>query len=74
MKKLNFHSIQLNRIKGLINATFIGYERTKDSYSLKVKKKGFETKWFPLHGTPEDVTMERYLELNKTLQDYYGTL
>lgn len=65
------HSNWLNRIKVSLGASYVSYDRYNDVYHLKVIKDK-EAKYFPLTGTPNDVTPQRYVELTKQLLEYYG--
>jgi hypothetical protein len=70
---LNYHSIFLEQIKKSCGASFVGFEREKDSYSIKVIKNK-ETSLFPMVGSPEFATPQGYNEVLKTITEYYATL
>lgn len=68
---MNYHSYFLNNIRKEIGASFVAFERNKDSYSLKVVKDG-RTDLHPLTGSPDDVTPERYEEVSNQLKTLYN--
>lgn len=63
MKQLSYHNFYLNEIKKRSKAKFVAYEEYQGRYKLKVIKKDGEEVYYALHGTPNDVTVERYTEL-----------
>lgn len=71
---MNYHSIHLEEIRREIGASFVGYERHKDNYWIKVvfggNKKNADR--HPLTGTPNDVTPKRYEELSAQLKTLYS--
>lgn len=58
----NFHSKNLEYIKKVCGASFVGFEQYKNKYQVKFIKDGKET-LFALHGEPKDVTQEGYKNL-----------
>lgn len=75
MKKarLNLHSYFLAAIRKDIGASFIAFEQQGNNFRLKVIKNS-KPEYFPLHGTPNDVTPARYQELQTQLKEYYGAV
>lgn len=66
-----FHSVFLEKIRKNVGASFLSYVRRGDNYFLRAIKDSKEHE-FSLVGTPQDVSFERYNELNKELQEYFS--
>lgn len=58
----NYHSKNLEYIKRVTGASFVGFQNYKDIYHLRFVKGGIES-FYKLHGTPNDITPEKYKEL-----------
>lgn len=57
-----FHASNLEYIKRITGASFVGYQNYQDLYHLRFVKDGKET-FYKLHGTPSDMTSEKYRDL-----------
>lgn len=57
-----FHASNLEYIKKVTGASFVGFQNYKELYHLKFVKDGVET-FYKLHGTPNDITKEGYKDL-----------
>lgn len=64
------HKLFLNHIRKQLKASFVGYERYRDNYRLKVVVNK-NTTYYDLDGTPDDVTPQAY---NNLLQQINGNL
>ncbi len=60
--KSNFHSSNLEYIKRVTGASFVGFQNYRDLYHLRFVKDGKET-FYKLTGTPNDITGEGYKKL-----------
>lgn len=69
----DYHSHNLNVLKRSVGASYMAYERIKDTYHLKVIKDA-KPRYFILEGSPDDVTPEKYEKLLNLLQQTYGSL
>ena len=58
----NFHSRNLNYIKIVTGASFVGFQNYKDIYHLRFVKDKKET-FYKLTGYPNDITQEGYQKL-----------
>ena len=67
-KPLSFHSFYTNLIRLKTGASFVAWERYKETFKIKVirDKKVF---YFDIKGTPEDVTAENYLNLIQSIRE-----
>lgn len=70
---MTYHSYNLSAIKAELKASYVAYERVKDTYHLKVIKDG-KHRYFLLEGTPDDVTPQKYKNLQNLLKETYGGL
>ncbi len=61
-KPKSFHAANLEHIKKITGASFVGFQNYQDLYHLKFVKDGRET-FYKLHGTPNDITQEGYDKL-----------
>lgn len=61
-KPKSIHTSNLEYIKKVTGATFVGYQNYQDLYHLRIVKNGNET-FYKLHGTPNDMTQEKYNDL-----------
>lgn len=61
-KPKSFHSSNLEYIKRITGASFVGFQNYQDLYHLRLVKDGNET-FYKLHGTPDDITQEGYKNL-----------
>jgi len=67
----NYHSKQLDLIKKVTGASFLGYVREGDKFQLKYIKNG-NTTYFKLEGFPSDVTPAKYNKLLNTILEHNG--
>lgn len=69
-KPRSFHASNLEYIKKVTGASFVGFQNYKELYHLRFVKDGNET-FYKLHGTPNDITKEGYKDLLDLI--IYGT-
>jgi hypothetical protein len=62
VKPKPFHASNLEYIKKITGASFVGYQNYQDLYHLRFVKDGIET-FYKLHGSPDDMTSEKYKDL-----------
>ena len=58
----NFHNKNLNYIKKITEASFVGFQSYQGIYHIRFIKDGVET-FYRLEGTPDDITQEGYKNL-----------
>lgn len=58
----NFHTKNLEYIKKITGASFVGFQQYQDLYHLRFVKNGVES-FYKLHGKPSDITQEGYKNL-----------
>lgn len=61
-KPKSFHTSNLERIRRVTGASFVGFQNYKDLYHLRFVKDNIET-FYKLHGTPKDINQEGYDKL-----------
>lgn len=66
-----FHKRWLNHIKKKTGASFVGYERYNDNYTIKVKGVGEET-FFIEVSHPSEITAEDYKEMAQQIKEHHG--
>jgi len=71
--QLSYHNIHLNNIKRNTGCSFIGFEKTNESYKVKTIKNG-DKEWFTLNGQPSDITPVFYAELEELIKQRYEQL
>lgn len=69
--QLNYHNIHLNNIKKNTGCSFIGFEKTDETFKIKTIKNG-QKEWFLLNGSPSQITPEFYLELENLIKFKYN--
>ncbi len=73
-KPKSFHAANLEHIKKIAKASYVGFENYKDYFHVKVIRNDFAS-YFKLHGTPNDMTQDSYdkllelIILGKTKED-----
>ena len=65
-----FHASNLEYIKKVTGASFVGFQNYNELYHLRFVKDGVET-FYKLNGTPNDITREGYRDLLDLI--IYGT-
>lgn len=61
-KPKSFHTANLEHIKKIAKASFVGFEHYQDIYHVRVVRDGKET-FYRLIGTPNDMTQDSYDKL-----------
>lgn len=61
-KPKSIHTANLEHIKKITGATFVGYQNYQDLYHLRLVRNGVES-FYKLHGTPNDMTQKKYDDL-----------
>lgn len=61
-----WHQFYLNQIQKRTKASFVGWERYRDNFKLKVVVDG-KPNYFGLHGSLENITHETYIDLLKSI-------
>lgn len=61
-KPKSLHIANLEYIKKITGASFVGYQNYQDLYHLRIVKDGNES-FYKLHGTPNDMNQQKYNDL-----------
>lgn len=74
MSRIDFHKTWLGHIKKSLGASYVAYEKDKDTFFLNVRTKNREGEQkeikYSIQGTPNDVTNEDYENLLRQLMTY----
>jgi hypothetical protein len=73
ISKVQFHKFWVSQVKEQLNASYVGWEKSGETYSLIINLKNIEgvkkRLQIPINGEPSDTTSEHYKDL---IQKFHG--